>query len=191
MHLRWQQLFADLEAQALALEAADLAAEVSERTRGEIAQISLVNRLRAAIGHRVELRVLGAKPVTGILIRVGSDWALVATPDETIVVLDAVLAAVELGVAAVSDSGVDPVASRVGQGPVWRAIARDRAPVTIQLRDGSTVTGTPDRVGSDFVDVARHELDQAPRSSGVFGRWTITWSAVGVVTRHDAGGRRD
>ena len=94
-----------------------------------------------------------------------ADWALVATPAETIVVLDALIAAVELGMAAVSDTGVDPVASRVGMGPVWRAIARDRTPVSIQLRDGSTVTGTPDRVGADFVDVACHELGAAPRSN--------------------------
>jgi len=183
MQMRWQQLFADLEAQVRAAEDADLALEVSDRTRGEVARISLVNRLRASIGRRVELRVHGADSVTGTLLRVGQDWALVATPAETVVVLDALLAAVDLEPAAMSESGVDVVSSRFGLGPVWRSIARDRTPVRIQLRDGSTLTGTPDRVGSDFVDIACHELDEAPRRSAVLTRWTIGWQATAVITR--------
>jgi hypothetical protein len=185
MQTRWQRLFADLEAQAVAAESTELAIEVSDRTRGEVARIGLTNRLRANVGHRVDLRAQGAAPVVGTLMRVGADWALLATPNETIVMLDALIAAVDLPPSALSESGVDLVTSRVGLGVVWRAIARDRTPVRIQLRDGSVVTGTPDRVGADFVDLACHEFDEAPRGREVKTRWALTWTAISVVTRRE------
>ena len=42
--MRWEELFADLEAQARALERADDDAEIGERIRGEVARVTLVNR---------------------------------------------------------------------------------------------------------------------------------------------------
>lgn len=183
---RWARLFADLEAQFDALEADELSIEVADRTRGELAAVTLANRLRAQVGRLVQLRMLGAGPVVGILTRVGADWATVASstePIELLVMLDCVTAAVDLPPQAVSDSGVDPLARRLGRGPVLRALARDRAPLQFRLRDASTVTGTPDRVGADFVDIAVHAVDQAPRLAEVRSRWTIAWDAIAVVQR--------
>lgn len=192
MHLqsRWAHLFADLEAQYGAAEALELQTEVADRTRGELAGIALVNRLRAQVGTRVELRVHGAPPVVGTMTRVGADWALVASDQtETVVMLDAVTSAVDLPPEAVSPTGVDRLAGRLGCGTVLRALARDRAKVRIQLRDGSTVIGTPDRVGADFVEIASHPIDQAPRIGQVRARWTIAWCAIAVLVR-DSGADR-
>ena len=52
--------------------AAELDAEVADRTRREAAQLALVDRARAAVGHPVTLRVLGAGPVDGLLADVGA-----------------------------------------------------------------------------------------------------------------------
>ncbi len=76
--MRWERLFADLEAQAAAADAAELAGEVVERTRIEVAALRLVDRLRAAVGHPVRLSCVGGEQVAGVLHRAGADWALVA-----------------------------------------------------------------------------------------------------------------
>lgn len=58
--MRWQDLFADLEGQAGALEWAEIDAEVADRTRGEIAQVTLLNRIRAQVGQHIALTTSGA-----------------------------------------------------------------------------------------------------------------------------------
>ncbi|MBA2560423.1 MAG: hypothetical protein H0V07_11170 [Propionibacteriales bacterium] len=161
--MRWQELFADLEAQAHSLERADEEREIADRVRGELARVSLVNRLRANISRRVTVSIVGAADVRGELQRVGADWLLVASGDEVIIPLSAVMSLVDLAPAAVTDDGVGPVSSRLRLTSALRAVARDRSAVTVVLRDGKALVGTPDRVGADFVDVAMHHIDQAPR----------------------------
>ncbi len=51
--MRWDGLFADLEAQASALETAERAGEVDERVRSELARLPLIGRLHPAIGSLV------------------------------------------------------------------------------------------------------------------------------------------
>ncbi len=185
--MRWQELFADLEGQARSLEQADQRSEVAERTRAEVGQISLINRLRAHVSRPVTLMVVGAGDITGQLRRVGADWLLVAAPDEVIVPLSAVSAAADLPPAAVSPEGVGVVASRLGLGSVLRAVARDRGSVALHLRDSVVVVGTPDRVGFDFLDLAVHEPGEVPRPSGVRTRLTVRFDAIAAVRRHHTG----
>ena len=54
--VRWDELFADLEAQADALAVAERAGEVDERMRIELGGLALGDRLRAAIGRPAHLR---------------------------------------------------------------------------------------------------------------------------------------
>ena len=75
--MRWEGLFAELEAEAEALEAADLAGEVAERTRAELARLRLVDRLRPALGHPMTVSVGPAAVLTGRLLALGPDWLLV------------------------------------------------------------------------------------------------------------------
>src|SRR4051812_3958628 len=51
--VRWAALFADLEAQLAAAAEADLAGEVADRQRLEVARLQLVDRLRAAAGSEL------------------------------------------------------------------------------------------------------------------------------------------
>jgi hypothetical protein len=185
--VRWQELFADLEAQAVSLRRVDDEREIAELTRGGLAQVSLVNRLHAQVSGRLTVQVAGAGTITGQLERVGADWLLLASADEVVVPLPAVMAVLDLPPAAVSDEGVGAVASRLRLTSVLRAIARDRSPVRIVLRDGSPVVGTPDRVGADFVDLAVHEVGEPPRARQVRSRATVSFGSIGCVRRHPWG----
>ena len=72
------------------------------------------------------------------------------------------------------------VFARLGLGSALRGIARDRCR-SVWLTDGSVVTGTVDRVGADFVEVAEHGAGEprgVVRSRGVR---TVPFAALALV----------
>jgi hypothetical protein len=184
-HVRWDGLFDDLEAQASALDRAERAAEVEERTRTEIGALRWRDRARAAVGTALRVRLAGGLTVTGVVARVGPDWLLIEedTGRESVVAAAAVVGLRGLGRhAAVPDSeGV--VESRLGLRHALRGIARDRAVVRLQLVDGSTVDATVDRVGSDFVEVAAHGAGEARRRTEVREVELVPLTAIAAVQR--------
>ncbi len=149
--------------------------------------MTLINRLRAHVARPVTMAVTGAGDLSGVLQRVGADWLLLATTDEAIVPLAAVIAVLDLPPRAVSDDGVSVVTSGLRLTSVLRAVARDRSAVTVIRRDGHAMVGTPDRVGADFVDIALHELGEAPRRQQVRSRATVSFDAIGCVRRRPSG----
>ncbi len=152
--MRWDELFGDLEGQLAAVEAADLSAEVADRTRRESALLTLADRARGALGSRVTVQASGAGQVDGVLVDVGSDWLLLAddTGRDVLLPLTAVLGIA--GLAVWSGPPTGQVVARLGLGSALRALARDRARLTLHLVDGSALTGTIDRVGADFLEVS-------------------------------------
>jgi hypothetical protein len=62
-----------------------------------------------------------------------------------------------------------------------RALARDRAGVQVVLDDGGVLSGTLDRVGADYVELAEHPADLPRRSEAVQGVRAIVIGAVAVV----------
>jgi hypothetical protein len=180
--MRWNDLFDDLEAQAAAIARAEREGEVADRTRSEVGRLVLLNRLRAAVGTEVAARVLGAGAVTGRLDRVGRDWLLFGSTHEVLVPAEAITAVADLPWDAVGQEAVGVIESRLTLSAALRMIAMDRARITVVLRDGTSLGGTPDRVGSDYVDLAEHD-DRGPRTSAVRARLTIPQSAIATVTR--------
>ena len=183
--MRWARLFADLESQLDALAGAEADAEVGERTRVEISRLRLVDRLRAAEGHPLEARCAGAGPVRGRLDRVGADWILLAeAPDrEALLPLASVLAVTGLGRWSAAPGSEGTVAARLGLRSALRGIVRDRAPVHLALIDGSTVAGTVDRVGADFVELAEHAPGEPRRAASVRTVRTVPLHGLGVLRR--------
>lgn len=181
--MRWEDLFADLEGQLAAAEGGELAAEIADRTRHEAAQLSLLDRLAPAAGHDVRLSVIGAGQVSGRLDQVGVEWLLVteAAGRQALVPVAAVLSAAGLGALSRAPGQEGRVFARLGLGSALRAIARDRVQVVIGLLDGSAVTGTVDRVGSDFVEVAEHGPGEPRRRSEVSGMRAVPFTAIAVV----------
>ena len=181
--VRWDALFADLEAQAEDDQTAELAAEVADRTRIETAALHLVDRLRASRGHGLVVATAGAS-VRGVLRTVGPDWLLVeAEPNRQAVVrLAAVLGVTGLGSRSSAPSSEGRVAARLALGSALRAVARDRAAVTITLIDASTVSGTLDRVGADFVELAEHPIGEARRRGAVTAVRLVPLRALAIVS---------
>lgn len=181
--MRWDDLFADLEGQLEAAAAAELGAEVSDRTRRESALLAMVDRARGAEGHRVAVRVMGAGAVEGRLRAVGAEWLRLVEdggPD-VLVPLTAVLSLHGLGRRSEAPGSGGAVFARLGLASAIRVIARDRSPVSVCLVDGSVLTGTLDRVGGDFVELSTHGAGEARRRAEVSGVRTVPFAALGLV----------
>jgi hypothetical protein len=163
--VRWDVLFTDLEAQADRLEAADRAVEVSDRTRIEVGALTLADRLRPAVGSQVRLRCRGDFRLAGILRQASAQWVLLdgGRGDETLVAMANLVSVTGLNRLAAAPAQ-QLVESRLGIRHVLRGIAADRSTCQIRLADSSTLVGTLDRVGSDFVEVALHLAEVRRRS---------------------------
>ena len=64
-----------------------------------------------------------------------------------------------------------------------RAITRDRSPVSLALCDGSQASGTIDRVGADFIEVAEHAIGELRRRDAVQSVRTYPLVAVAAISR--------
>ena len=166
--MRWRTLFEDLEGQYDAAQAAELAAEVADRSRREAALIALGDRLRAGVGTAVQVHVWGAGVLRGSLADCGAGWLLLAEDGghEVLVPLPAVLGVTGPGARTVPPQD-GAVAKRLDLRWALRGIARSRTPLTVGLVDGEALTGTLDRVGADHVDLAEHGLGEPRRATAV------------------------
>ena len=181
--MRWERLFDDLEARLLAQDAAELAAEVAERTRRERAQHGLHVRL-AAVRHSgpITVQVAGLGPVTAVVADVGADWLLLGTSAErgALVPFPAVRSVVGLAGRLTPPTAV---ARGFGLGSALRAVSRDRAAVAVVDVDGHRWTGTIDAVGEDALDLAEHARDLPRRTENVTCVRTVPFAAIGAVLR--------
>lgn len=183
--MRWEQLFADLEAQHASAEVAERHAEVADRTRREVGTLRLVDRLRPARGAQLLLRVHGAGVLTGSVADVGADWVLVAEGHgrASLVPLSAVLVLSGVGGRSELPGGEGEVERRYDLRFALRALVRDRSTVEVVLSDGTVLTGTLDRVGADHVDLAQHDAEQARRAGAVRQMLLVPLSALALVRR--------
>jgi hypothetical protein len=180
--MRWEALFADLDAQLDAAAAEQFADEVSDRSRREVARLHLADRAAVACGAQLSAGVAGAGVVSGRLLRSGPGWWLVtADGAELVVCTDAIGWVSGLPALAAEPEGSAPVARRLGLGYVLRGIAKDRSGVAVVLRDGTAVTGTLDRVGADFVDIAEHAPGEPRRAGSVRAARTVPFPAIAVI----------
>ncbi|MGV8967328.1 MAG: hypothetical protein ACOH2F_13745 [Cellulomonas sp.] len=177
--MRWEALFADMEAQLEAAQAAERALEVADLTRAERASVALGDRLRAAHGASVQVTVAGGHRVDGELIEVAEQWLLVAEGVRRALVPLAAVVAVR-GLPARSIPAHGEVARRLGLGYALRAIARDRATVRIAA-DGSELTGRIEWVGADHLELAAGFAPHAEVDPGGSGRWAVPFTALRVV----------
>jgi hypothetical protein len=180
--MRWQQLFADLSAQFEEAAAAEQRADVAARARSEAASVALADRLRGAAGAELGLECRGAGWVRGRLTDAGRDWVLLDDErgGELLVALAAVRVVGGLGRLTAAPEG-GPVRSRLDLRRALRGLARDRSAVRGVLDAGAARGGTVDRVGADFLELARHEPDEPRRAAAVREVQAVAIAAVAVV----------
>jgi hypothetical protein len=179
--MRLDALFEDLESQFDALQEGDLYGEVADRIRTEVGKITVLDRLRGAVDTVVRIELAGTEPLQGLLTRVGKDCLLIeAGREEWLIPVGALVAVHRLGPWA--EPAVGAVAGKLGLAHLLRGIARDRSPVTV-FCGGIPVTGTIDRVGADFLEVAEHPLDAPRRRSEVYNVRLIPTQALQAVRR--------
>jgi hypothetical protein len=178
--MRWESLFADMEAQLDAARAAQLAADVADLTRAERATVPLEGRLRAARGTELTVRLPGGDAASGTVLEVAAQWLLLGDGSRrALVPLAAVQAVSGLPMAAhPRDDG--HVGRRLGLGHALRALARDRVVVRLAT-DGAEVVGRLDRVGADHVDVAALSDEPGLRPRRAPSGWTVPIGAIRVV----------
>ena len=181
--MRWQQLFADLQAQFEAEEAAAEQAESASRVRAEVGAVGIADRLRGALGLPVALACGGAGVVTGTLVEVGADWLLVEDDGarQCLVALAAVRSVSGLSRRTAVPENVGPVRGQLNLRRALRGLARDRSAVQIVLDDGGVLSGTLDRVGADYVELAEHPGDLPRRAEVVQGVRAVVISRIAVV----------
>lgn len=181
--MRWQQLFDDLQSQFEAEEAAAERAESASRVRAEVGAVRLAERLGGAVGTVVAVDVRGAGRGAGVLVDRGADWLLVEDERgrDQLVAVAAVRTVAGLGRRTALPDAVVGVRVRLDLRWALRGLARDRAAVQVVLDDGGTVTGTIDRVGADYVELAGHPADAPRRSEAVQGVRAVVIDAVAVV----------
>jgi small nuclear ribonucleoprotein (snRNP)-like protein len=178
---RWAALFADLEGELAAAEAAELDAEVRDRARREVARLFLADRLAPAIGHPVTVVTAAGTTIRGTLEDAAPEWLLVteAPAREVLVPASGVLTIDGLG--ALSEEPTR-TARKLTLGYALRGLARRRTGVTVTLTNGATLTGTLDRVGGDFAELAEHPPGEARRPGNVARTRTIPYAAIAAVT---------
>ena len=175
--MRWDDLFADLEARLDAVVVAERADEVAERTRAERAGVALADRVRA---HRGELDVVlrDGFAVRGTVLDAAPQWLLLADgPREHLVPLTAVAVLGGLTDVAAGDPGV--VLSRLGLAHALRGIGQDRSVVRARVA-GLELAGRVDAVGIDHLDLAEVAPDTA-RPTG--RRRAVAYAALDLLTR--------
>jgi hypothetical protein len=151
--VRWDELFADLESDAMGLHQREQDFEIAERTRIELARIAMSARLAAGLGAEVGLRADAVGLLNGRIERVTSRWLLLgANQVQWVVAVDALLGVRGLPMQA-RGPGPGAVESRLGWGSAWRVLAQDRAELHVVRRDGSSLDAVADRVGEDFVEL--------------------------------------
>ncbi|WNV74737.1 hypothetical protein [Geodermatophilus sp. DSM 44513] len=180
--MRWQRLFADLQAEFDAAEAAAERAEDASRRRVETGAVRLVDRLAGAVGRPLTLRCQGAGDLTGVLLDVGADWLLLdGGGREVLVATSTVTTVAGLGRATAAPGDGSPVRARLDLRRAVRGLSRDRSVVQVVLTDGSAYVGTVDGVGADHLELAEHAADEPRRAAAVRGVRAIALPAVAVL----------
>lgn len=152
--MRWDRLFADLEAEAAELAAQDRDAEIAERTRAALSEVRWLERVRGATGSPATL-VLGADArVAGTVRYAGPDWVLVDAGADDVLVPAAAVIGIE-GVGPAAPPGTDRLP--LTWTAAWRSLSRDRADVLVRRTDGRQVRGRVAKVGADFVELERDD----------------------------------
>jgi hypothetical protein len=165
--MRWERLFADLEARFDELAHEEAQAESADRERVAGGSITALERLAGALDQPVQARLTGGATVGGTLRSVGPDWLLLAEGGHRESLVPWRSVTVMQGLTALTGPALTGLDLRLDLRRALRALARDRAPVQLALLASGELTGTIDRVGADFLEIALHAAWEPRRAAAV------------------------
>jgi hypothetical protein len=181
--MRWDALFADIEALAAAEGEVERRLEVADRTRFELGRLRLIDRLQPALHTDAALRVglMGHPALRGSLQGLGPDWLLLAQEAgaESLIALGAVQTIQGLTAVSAEPGWEGLVGARLDLRVVLRRVVRDRSTVNVGLTSGDTLSGRLARVGSDHVEIT---MARGPHQ-GAGADWTLPLTALAFVER--------
>ncbi|WP_229053284.1 hypothetical protein [Aeromicrobium sp. Leaf350] len=163
--MRWERLFADLEAQALDDAALERDALVEELVDEEWASVGS----RDVLWGEVVIEVLGAGRIDGVVTQSLADLLVVESAGcEDVVVSRAAVVGWRGGRGRAP--ALTPVTGRLGWAHVWRALRDEGSEARVARVDGAHVVG---QVGAVIADAVLLE--------GPSGRTWLPWSAIATV----------
>lgn len=186
--VRWDELFADMEAQLAQAEQRSVELEAAETARAELSRLTLAERLSAHRGQSVRLLPAHGDVLMGELTDIGAGWAVVRerhfqhlVPLHSVVWWEGLHRRFDI----VNERAV---LRKLGMGHVLRALAASRAHVRVLLLNspsGGDLEGTLDAVGHDFFDLALHPSDQFRRRAAVKAVRTVPFGSLAVISSQD------
>lgn len=187
--MRWEQLFSDLDARFDDLADAEMMMGLADRQRVAAGAISMVERIAGASGRPIRVRTTAGIAVTGTLLEVGPDWLLLQEGPGREVLLSLAATTIVEGLSWETGPALKGVGLRLDLRRALRGLARDRSPVALIVCGGigeptslyTEVTGTIDRLGADFLELALHAAWEPRRGASVRAVVLIPVSAVVLV----------
>ena len=187
--MRWERLLADLAALEEARRRADMLGEAAERSRAETGRVTLAARLRASEGLRLTFEVDGPHRCAGTVAGTGPGWVVLQDGAvQWLLVTRFVLWVDELPryAAPEAEGAAKRIYDSLGLRHVLRGIAADRSEVRVGLGPTAPVTGTIDRVGGDFIDLALHPPGEPRRHREVTAHRVVAIDAIRYLQRSAA-----
>lgn len=187
--MRWEQLFNDLDARFDDLADAEMMSELADRQRVAAGTISMVERIGGAVGRQVRVRTIAGITVTGTLLKIGPDWLLLQEGPGREALLSLSATTIVEGLSGATGPAVKGVQLRLDLRHALRGLARDRSPVALVVCGGvgeptslsTEITGTIDRLGADFLELALHAPWEPRRAASVRSVVLVPVAAVVLV----------
>jgi hypothetical protein len=181
--MRWDALFADMEAQLAARERLDFEAEVAERALVDSAGVELADRLRGSLGLSIRVHVSSGIAFSGTLSHAGSEALVLDEPLHQVLIPYAA-AAQFAGLSRLAVPEPSGVRQGLGLASALRGLAGRRTPVMILAARGRAEAGQRgviDTVGRDFLDLAVSREGEDRRPPAVRQVVTIPFGALAGI----------
>ena len=178
--MRWDALFADMEAQLASAHQLAQDSEVSERLRTDFAGIDLEARLQSQLGRQLKVDLGLPGSFEGALSHVGRGWIALHGRRSAVVSLGHVVLIAGMD----RFSAVDSPPARLGLASALRGLSRDRAEVQVYLagqQAAAALDGSIDRVGKDFFELSLTPRGEPRRPGNVRGAGVVPLHAVAAV----------
>ena len=177
-----RRVFEELEAEFEAGLRHEAEQEAVAAIRAEVGATPLWAQLARRAGTEMVVRA-GSRLLRGTLVASYPDFFVLQAPDggQHLVRLQAASVALPPGPATLQQAPAGGQ-RRYHFALALRELARRREPVRVELADGGTAEGTIEAVGSDYLELAEHDVGEARREAAVRARRFAAFAAVAFVS---------